>query len=517
MSSLGVYFGPTTISFVENDGKKIINSSSIPMSSISMEGTEEKVPEAIKLSAALKEEFSRKNVQATEGSIVLLGRDLIIRTFHLPVLPPNELFNAVRFEAKKYIPFKVEELVIDFQIRYDKASKKNFVLFIGVKKEIVGKYLEAFKGLALKPTAMEYAGFSILRTLKSAAVPLKGVQALVGADIIDEDEVNFVVLENGFPLFSRDIILSGDSGFEPPRQRLNPAEALEKLKVELRISLDFYLRKFPTKNIESLFVISRDEHAEELTAFAKERGLQAKFLSISKVSEKQLSPSLSLLKAFSVSLSKSVKSTVSLDLFNSKVNERAARTISGSGLQLPFGSLLSQFKFNYRALLIALALVAVPYAVYFYRSRPLKLELTRIQSSRPAVTTLKNPNMSVEQLQSSLKNYSNKISSVTDLFKKRIFLTQCLDAVPRLLPEGAWLTQLTLNNEKSKLMMGFSGKVYLGDVDKEMTAVSLFLSNLKEHEFFSKHFKEIEILSVNQAREGSVTLTVFQIDCKNND
>jgi type IV pilus assembly protein PilM len=141
MSTLSIYFGPKAISLVESEGKKIINNILVPQTTVISSSFEEKVPDEIKIATLLKDELRKKNIETKQANIILPGKDLIIRTFHMPVLPPSELFNAVRFEAKKYIPFKIEELVCDFQFRLDKSNRKNFVLFVGIKKEILDKYM----------------------------------------------------------------------------------------------------------------------------------------------------------------------------------------------------------------------------------------------------------------------------------------------------------------------------------------------------------------------------------------
>ncbi len=241
MKTLGIYFGPKAISLVETEGQKVLNNVLIPLQRLSGSGVEEKIPEEIKIAAAIKDELRKNNIEAKDVSLVLLGRDLIIRTFHMPVLPANELYTAVRFEAKKYIPFKVEDLVYDFQVSLDRANRKTLVLFVGVKKENLDKYLSIFAQLNIKVSCIEYAGFSILRLIQLAKIREKGISAVVDIDLAEEDEVNFIVLENGFPLFSRDIIMAGEA--VPPEAiqpvKVDLAQSLEKLKVEMRISLDF--------------------------------------------------------------------------------------------------------------------------------------------------------------------------------------------------------------------------------------------------------------------------------------
>jgi type IV pilus assembly protein PilM len=140
MNSLGIYFGPSSISIVESKGRLPVNNIHIPRSAISKgELSDDKVPDEIKMAPYLKEEFKKNKIENTDIRVSLSGRDLIIRNFAMPILPRQELSNAVNFEVKKYIPFKVEDLVSDFQLYTDKFGRKSYVLFVGIKKETLDR------------------------------------------------------------------------------------------------------------------------------------------------------------------------------------------------------------------------------------------------------------------------------------------------------------------------------------------------------------------------------------------
>ena len=145
MNTLGVYFGPQLISIVETKGKKPINYTKVSQATVSAgEILEEKVPAPLKLIALLKDELMQNNIEANEAVVSISGKDLIVRTFEMPILPRQELDTAVNFEVKKYIPFKIEDLISDFQYKLDKTIQKTRVLFVGIKKEVLDNYLNIF-------------------------------------------------------------------------------------------------------------------------------------------------------------------------------------------------------------------------------------------------------------------------------------------------------------------------------------------------------------------------------------
>ena len=114
MSSLGIYFGPKVISLVETKGRRLINDIQIPQTTIFEGELEEKVPAEVKLIgiiALFKEELRKNKIEAKEATLCLSGKDLVVRTFEIPMLPREELKSAINFEVKKYIPFRVEDLI----------------------------------------------------------------------------------------------------------------------------------------------------------------------------------------------------------------------------------------------------------------------------------------------------------------------------------------------------------------------------------------------------------------------
>ncbi len=261
-SSLGIYFGPKIISLVESQGKKILNNMQLDASALSSGEFEEKVPDEIKIVALIKDELRRNKIQAKEVNVSLAGKDLIVRTFDMPLMPNSELNSAVFFESKKYLPFKAEDLVSDYQLKTDKLSKRNFVLFEAIKKESLDKYLSILNQLNIKINSIEYSALGILRFLKLNGVSFKGTVAVVSADLKEDDEFSFLVLDNDFPLFSRDVSLnsaiSEEANIDASGNVNQDNDLLEKLKTEIRVSLDYYNRKLGSKKIGKIFFVTSD-------------------------------------------------------------------------------------------------------------------------------------------------------------------------------------------------------------------------------------------------------------------
>lgn len=509
MSKLGVYFGPQVISLVESKGSKLINSIQIPQGMISpVELLEEKVPKEIKIFTLLKGELSKNKIEPGEAIVSLSGRDLIVRTFEMPVLARQELEAAVKFEIKKYIPFKIEDLVSDFQYKLDKPIQKFRVLFVGIKKETLNEYLYIFSQSGLKVKSIEYSAFSLLRLFKAANIKEKGIIAVVNVDLAKDDEVNFVVLEDGFPLFSRDITLIGAAQEAAQPKEAQPNEALEKLKREIQISIDYYGRKFPSKNIKKIFFITNPDYQNNLEGGIREWGVDIQFIDINNLIDRPVPFSLGFAKAYSSSLF-TVDTGIKINLLAAK--KRLTEEISAEEARAV--SWVTGIKLNPIAVTACLLIFAAIFTIGGYRTSVAQAELKKIINKRPQVSLI-SPEVSYEELLAADSNYKSEIQIIENIAKKRLYLTSLLDAIPNLTPKGVWLVNLSFRKNSQKIELILEGSAYLGNSNAELELVNRFLSRLKESTVFAEYFKEIAVTSVDYNQGTQVNKTNFTISCR---
>lgn len=512
--SLGIYFGPKFITVVETRGKKIVRNIHMPQPQVSSIGSEEKVSEDIKLVALFKDELRRAGISAKEAAVCLSGKDLIVRAFDLPALPARELRNAALFEAKKYIPFKVEDLFADSQIRMDR-ERKNQVLFVGIKKTTFEKYLSVLGQLNIKVSAVEYSAFSLLRFFQIAKSAYKDIAALISADLDEEDEINFTVTDRGVPLFSRDITL-GEKAAPASVDAEAAASGIEKLKTDLRVSFDFYSRKFPSKKINRAVVVINNHFRPDLEAFFKEMGLRVNFVDPAKYMG-GLS-SLSLIKGYSASLYKAVRTDLRIDLV--AVKAKAEKGAGRKAGKFDLAALLASLKLDFRLVFLAVLVCCAVFGLGLYRIAPVKKELAGVISGRPQVRGV-NPEASYEEVNKIDSAYKAKLASADELIKKQMYLTEPFDVIPRLVPEAMWLEDFSFRREKTKegpkggqlLELTLKAQVYLGDSNKEFEAANKFVADLKNSPGFSKYFNQIEIVSMDVNESAKIKFTQFVVSC----
>ena len=512
MSSLGIYFGSKMIGLVEAQGKKVLNNIQISRLTHSMGELGEKVPEELKIVAIFKEELRRNKITAAEANIALSGKDLIIRNFEMPVLSREEMDTAVNFEAKKYIPFRVEDMVSVFQLKPDKVNRQNLVLFAGIKKETLEKYASIFSQLDIKTNIIEYAPFSALRFLQLAGLRYKGRVCIINADLQEENEVNFLVLEDGFPLFCRDISLSGGpEAMAMPEGEMDKGAVMDKLKTEIRVSLDYYNRKFPLKKIEKVFFVSLADYQAELETFIKDIGLVAYFTDLTRYVDRNIMPSPTFIKGYGAALFKTVGIDLKINLLTVKAKAKAARETLSLQEVVPF---FKEIKISPWAIVSGIAICSLVFLYFsFSKIQPLEKEITDIKSRRPSVSTI-SPNANYDQLVDTDIKYQGKVMAAYGLIRKEFYATKLLDVLPRIIPEGMWLINLSLDDRLGKKELLIEGMVRLKDNTKELGLVNNFVSTLKSNEVFSKNFKEITLVYADTRQDRGETITHFGISCR---
>ncbi len=522
MKLLGIYFGIDKLTLVETSGKKVLNNVQVDRSVITGNVTEDnqKIPDEVKLVAYFKEEIRRNKIDAKESAIAISGKDMIIRTFDMPVMPKSELDAAVSFEVRKYVPFRLDELVYDFQLQFDKLNNRNKVLFAGIKRDVFDKYVSIAEQLGTKVAGVEYSAFSILRALKLSGIKNQGVTAILSADPQEGDELNFLVLESDFPLFNRDIMYGSTAPVAAnSAAEQNSGLILEKLKTEIRISLDYYNRNFPSKKIEKIVLLMGQAEVGELEHFLQEFGIATQYVDILKLIGRPTVFSISLVKGFSVSLFKTVKNNLTLDLLKSRERiEVSKKPAFADALSL------KDIKPDARVIILSLLICAAAFLFGLYRAMPIKKEIGRIISLRPAVSavSVESTNEELSVVDSTLQK---KVRTLDGLIKEQMSLTVQLDSIPRIVPAGIWLKSFSFNNEKGNLGLIMGGFSELGDSKEELEVINTFLMKLKENPNMAKYFKEINITSLKRSESGNVpgsenvnskiaTATEFEISCK---
>ena len=261
---LGIHFSSNFINILEQQSLKVLNFSKLPcMLQEKKSGLSQTVVDEVKIVSLIKERLLDSNIISRDVVLTLPSNDLIVRFFEIPFVPRGEIASTVSFEVKRYIPFRLEELIYDFQTKHDRKTRKITVLFIAVKKEIINRHISILEQADLNILAIEPSFLSTLRVLKFIkAISAKELVVVVDVDF-EAGLGDITVIENLYPRFSRDFNLI------MPDETPSHETIITKLINEVRISLDYCRRQFKseTLDIDRIVLLSAIDvagHAETL-------------------------------------------------------------------------------------------------------------------------------------------------------------------------------------------------------------------------------------------------------------
>ena len=241
---------------------------------------------------SLKDLLALSKLSSKRVNVSLSGPSVIVRYIEMPSMKKEELSSAIKFEGGKYIPFDVNEAILDCAM-LDKSpsGNTNRVLLVAAKKDKVNSYREIFKEMGLDIASIDVDTVAILNAFQRLGLETKqeSVYAMIN---IGARFSNMNIITKGYPYFTRDIMWGGMdinsrikellrlSPDEAEILKCNPGErkaeiggiiipALEKFTSEVRMSFDYFEEQFG-KNVERLYISGGSAYLFNILDFLKE-------------------------------------------------------------------------------------------------------------------------------------------------------------------------------------------------------------------------------------------------------
>lgn len=143
------------------------------------------------------------------------GKMVIIRYLNMVRMSDEELKNAITFEAEKYVPFPLDECILDCQ-RVDgsdegPSSGNMTVLMVAAKRGQVDEHLRTVESAGLVPEVIDVDAFALsnAHTLCAGSdegMDLSGTIAFVD---VGSSKTSVNIIHEGASLFTREISLGG--------------------------------------------------------------------------------------------------------------------------------------------------------------------------------------------------------------------------------------------------------------------------------------------------------------------
>ena len=163
----------------------------------------------IPISAQLKNVFQESQITEKRVRVSLKGQGVILRFIAFPKMTRAEFESAIQYEAEKYLPFAMSEVVLDFHIIEDEKTtgKMMDVILVAARKQEVMKIVKTIQDAELEPESIDVDALAFTNTFAYAMSEAKDkVFALIDFGAKD---VNLNIMDRGTLRFSRDITFGG--------------------------------------------------------------------------------------------------------------------------------------------------------------------------------------------------------------------------------------------------------------------------------------------------------------------
>lgn len=170
-----------------------------------------------KIYKSLKRIVKESGAKGSAAIASLPGFSVFTTILNLPRMEEEELASAVKWESKRYIPFPIEEIILDWEVIMPKSPQRNQkvealkpqegieVFLTAVPKNIVKRYGDIFKRADLELVGLEPEAMALARALVDARKE--------GAMIVDigATATEICIIEDGFPKLNLSIDMGGNA------------------------------------------------------------------------------------------------------------------------------------------------------------------------------------------------------------------------------------------------------------------------------------------------------------------
>jgi type IV pilus assembly protein PilM len=137
------------------------------------------------------------------------GADVIVKQISLPLLDESEVGPALRFEARKHLPFDPQTMTIDFQILGRFPSEKRLdVLLAAVSNERMQRLIAPLQLLGIEPDVVDATPLALTNAIANQNPDKREASILLD---IGHRSSHLTLYQKGEPYFSRRLDFGGRS------------------------------------------------------------------------------------------------------------------------------------------------------------------------------------------------------------------------------------------------------------------------------------------------------------------
>lgn len=198
---------------------------------------EKNITDVDAVSETIKQAMKLSRCKAKDAAVAVAGSAVITKIIDMTAgLNDEELETQITIEADQYIPFPLDEVAIDFEVRgqEDEGSGQMQVLLAACRRENIEFRVDVLEQAGLHPKVIDVEAYAIERVapLITDEVDVEGDQLVAIIDI-GATVTTLSVLKNHETIYTREQLFGGNNLTEEIQRRygLSQAEAeLEKIQ-----------------------------------------------------------------------------------------------------------------------------------------------------------------------------------------------------------------------------------------------------------------------------------------------
>ncbi|HER24908.1 MAG TPA: type IV pilus assembly protein PilM [Candidatus Atribacteria bacterium] len=227
----------------------------------------------IVVAEALSELLKECGIRDNRAIIAITGQKVIVREIVLPLMEEKELMAGVMWEAPKYVPYDLDESIIDAEkveefVEKD-GNKMMRILLVAAPKTTIQPYMEILRKARIKPKIIDIVSSANIRAFQKNLSEKKEEEQ--DSSIVDmilsigASNTNLTLVENGNLKFTRDILVGGNDITKAIAKSLNLSfEEAEKLKRETKISLGKEIEEEEKNESEKIIIKILNQITKEI-------------------------------------------------------------------------------------------------------------------------------------------------------------------------------------------------------------------------------------------------------------
>jgi len=219
------------------------------------------------VAGAVKALVEEAKAISKEFVISVSGPSTIVRFITMPRMKDEELKGAVRFEAEKFIPFNINECIVDFQVlKKDERENKFEILLVAAKKAFIEDRIKVVERAGFSVSIVDVDSFALVNAF-TKSLPSLDQEKTFAVVNIGSAVSNLSIVRGGLIRLVRDMAIGGnelhtavsksaniDIGSDEAIKGLGPEKTqlvidcmrpvFTNLSDEMRLSLSYYENQY---------------------------------------------------------------------------------------------------------------------------------------------------------------------------------------------------------------------------------------------------------------------------------